>query len=175
MADKHDKAAPKAETPKPVETPVTPSPVDTPAVYQTTEDGSVQHQPPSSPQARPSPSVSDGSVPPPVEVPPENPEAEQAQREARFRSSRGAQVILDPESDASLAARGAAAGTIEANVVARDADLQQKGLDPRDPDATHLPANRVPAGGAVMDKVGVDKVREASFQPPEADASVKKA
>jgi hypothetical protein len=175
MADKHEKAA-KAEAAKPVETPVTPSPVDVPASYQTTEDGSVEHQPPSSPKARPSPPVADGSAPPPVEPPPENPEAEQQQRDDAFRNSRGAQVILDGMSDASLAARGGAGGTIEANTAARDTALLDDDCDPKDPDASHLPYNTVKASGRHVDKAKTEGLEPALKQKQdEADTSVKKA
>jgi hypothetical protein len=78
-------------------------------------------------------------------------------------------VILDPESDASLGARGGAGGDIEANQAVRDAGLASHGLTPRDPDAAHLPGNVVPSGGQVMDQVGVDKVREPTAPPDAPD------
>lgn len=80
----------------------------------------------------------------------------QEERDARYRASRGAQVILDPNSDASLGARGGAGGSIQENEHRRDAHLLSHNLDPRDPDASHLPDNAVPAGGAVMDHVSDD-------------------
>ncbi len=47
--------------------------------------------------------------------------------------SRGAQVVLDPDSDAAKAARGGAAPDMAGNVVARDADLIKQGYDPASP------------------------------------------
>lgn len=99
-------------------------------------------------------------------APAPDPEAEQRERDARFRNSRGAQVILDPESDASLAARGGAGGTIVENTFARDKHLLDQNLDPRDPDASHLPGNVVPAGGEIMDQVSEE--HEPAFKPDPA-------
>jgi hypothetical protein len=102
-------------------------------------------------------------APKPVEPPVVSPEDEQRLRDARYRNSRGGQVILDPDSDASLGARGGAADTIEGNTLVRDAHLLSHHMDPRDPDASHLPGNVVPAGGEVSDKIG-DK-HEARYRP----------
>jgi hypothetical protein len=54
-------------------------------------------------------------------------------------------------------------------VEVRDAHLVSHGLNPRDPDATHLPANTVPAGGGVMDEVSDD--HEPRFKPDEPQQS----
>ena len=53
--------------------------------------------------------------------------------EARIAASRGAQVVLDPDSDAALAARGAMGATIEENTAVLHADLIAQGLDPISP------------------------------------------
>jgi hypothetical protein len=55
------------------------------------------------------------------------------ERAAMAASSIGAQVILDYNGDASIAARGGAGGTIEENTLVRDADLIAVGLDPNAP------------------------------------------
>ena len=104
-------------------------------------------------------------APPAPAQPQTNPEAQQAERDARYRNSRGAQVVLDPDSDASLGARGGAGGTIEENTFVRDQHLVRHSMDPRDPDATHLPGNVVPAGGPEMDQVSDD--HEPRFDPTE--------
>jgi hypothetical protein len=54
-------------------------------------------------------------------------------RETQAFGSIGAQIILDYNGDGSLGARGGAAPTIEANIVARDAHLIALGLDPLAP------------------------------------------
>lgn len=56
--------------------------------------------------------------------------AAKEQREASQAASIGAQVILDFNEDASVGARGGAAGTIEENTAIRDAHLLEMGLDP---------------------------------------------
>jgi hypothetical protein len=66
-------------------------------------------------------------------------------REARKAAAKGGQVILDPESDASYAARGVFPGEITGNEAARNAHLASHGLDPLDPDPVDLPGNVVPA------------------------------
>jgi len=55
------------------------------------------------------------------------------QREATQSASMGAQIILDYNSDAGVAARGGAAGTIEENTAVRDANLMALGLNPQAP------------------------------------------
>lgn len=94
-----------------------------------------------------------------IETKPQPTAAQQQEINDRFRNSRGGQVVLDPEGDASLAARGGVGGTIEANVAARDAALLAAGCDPRDPDATHLKGNAI-SGGPI-----VAKVDRAHFEP----------
>ena len=54
-------------------------------------------------------------------------------REARRLGSMGAQVILDPDSEAALGARGGAADTIMGNTLHRDAALVAAGFDPAAP------------------------------------------
>jgi hypothetical protein len=54
-------------------------------------------------------------------------------RETRIAASRGGQVVLDPEGDAAIAARGGMGATIEENSAVRDADLIDLGLDPAAP------------------------------------------
>jgi hypothetical protein len=54
-------------------------------------------------------------------------------REAQAGGSIGAQVILDFNSQAGLAARGGAAATIEENTALRDENLAAVGLDPANP------------------------------------------
>jgi hypothetical protein len=54
-------------------------------------------------------------------------------KEAQASGSIGAQVILDFNSQAGLAARGGAAATIEENTVLRDENLVAVGLDPVSP------------------------------------------
>jgi hypothetical protein len=54
-------------------------------------------------------------------------------RETRIAASRGGQVVLDPEGDAAIAARGGMGGSIEENSAVRDADLIDHGLDPAAP------------------------------------------
>jgi len=63
-------------------------------------------------------------------------------REARRLGSMGAQVILDPDSEAALGARGGAADTILGNTLHRDAALVQAGFDPAAPSAHNT--DRVP-------------------------------
>ena len=53
-------------------------------------------------------------------------------------ASYGAQVILDYDGDAALAARGGAAGTITENTIIRDADLVELGHDPKSPSNDRL-------------------------------------
>lgn len=100
----------------------------------------------------------------PTPAPEPSPEDAQALRDQRFRNSRGAQVILDPMSDASLAARGGAGGTIEENELVRQQAMLAHGLHPFDPDASHLPGNTVPAGGEIMDQVSDE--HEPAYVPP---------
>ncbi len=52
---------------------------------------------------------------------------------ARTELMTGAQVVLDPASDAALAAQGAQGGDVHANTVTRDLALMGMGLVPRDP------------------------------------------
>jgi len=52
-----------------------------------------------------------------------------AERDARIAASHGAQVILDPMSEVALAARGALHGTMQGNLVARDAALVARAGD----------------------------------------------
>ncbi len=56
---------------------------------------------------------------------------------ARRAASQGAQVVLDPDSPAALAAKGAMGRTMHENVEARDAALIEMGHDPAAPSA-HL-------------------------------------
>jgi hypothetical protein len=78
---------------------------------------------PTAPPAAPKPAVKPAAAPTKDEA------------AARVAASRGAQVTLDPDSDAALAARGAMGDTIEANTQARDADLIAQGFDPDAPSA----------------------------------------
>jgi hypothetical protein len=54
-------------------------------------------------------------------------------RETRIAASRGGQVVLDPEGDAAIAARGGMGATIEENAAVYNADLIDHGLDPAAP------------------------------------------
>lgn len=67
--------------------------------------------------------------PPPPPPPPEDPEAAREAREARIAASYGAQVVLDPDSEASLGARGALADTVEENTMLRDRALVERAGD----------------------------------------------
>ena len=58
--------------------------------------------------------------------------AEQEERDRMAASSIGAQVILDFNAPAGIAARGGAAGSIEGNTIIRDKHLVALGLDPVD-------------------------------------------
>ena len=58
--------------------------------------------------------------------------AEQEERDRMAAASIGAQVILDFNAPAGIAARGGAAGSIEGNTIIRDRHLVSLGLDPRD-------------------------------------------
>ena len=58
--------------------------------------------------------------------------AEQEERDRMAASSIGAQVILDFNAPAGIAARGGAAGSIEGNTIIRDKHLVSLGLDPVD-------------------------------------------
>ncbi len=66
------------------------------------------------------------AAPPPVEESPED-------AAARRLATRGAQVVLDPHSDAAIAAKGGMAPTIDGNVEARDEALLAMGLVPSAP------------------------------------------
>lgn len=70
-----------------------------------------------------------GAAPPPRDKAAEEKAAKEL-REASQAASIGAQVILDFNSDAAVAARGGAAPTIEENLFIRDAGLIDMGLDP---------------------------------------------
>src|SRR5262252_1976013 len=61
----------------------------------------------------------------------------------RARASQGAQVILDPKSDAAMGAKGGAFASIEDNTNFRNAGLIAANLDPLGPSAqlTDLPPN----------------------------------
>ena len=63
---------------------------------------------------------------------------DEEQRENMRIASYGAQVILDYDGDAALAARGGAAGTITENTIIRDADLVELGHDPKSPSNDRL-------------------------------------
>lgn len=106
--------------------------------------------PVAAPAPAPHPVPQNSAVVAPV---PATPEQQQELARQRYRNSRGAQVVLDPNSEASLAARGGAGGTIVENTIARDKHLLENDCNPRDPDASHLPGNVVPAGGEHMDHV----------------------
>jgi hypothetical protein len=60
-------------------------------------------------------------------------------REARQAASIGAQVILDYNEDAAVAARGGAAATMDENVAIRDKHLLSLGLDPLSPSGPPVP------------------------------------
>ncbi|HEY2419017.1 MAG TPA: hypothetical protein VGH84_13930, partial [Steroidobacteraceae bacterium] len=60
-----------------------------------------------------------------------------ADAEARKKATVGAQVVLDPASDAAMAAKGGMAPDIIGNTDARDKALIAMGLDPVSPSA-HL-------------------------------------
>jgi len=62
-------------------------------------------------------------------------EQAEADMVARRDHAHGAQVVLDPDSDAALAARGGMHPSIHENTQARDADLIDMGLDPHAPSA----------------------------------------
>lgn len=64
--------------------------------------------------------------PPPVEESPQD-------AAARRLGTRGAQVVLDPESEAAMAAKGGVAPHIEGNTLARDEALLAMGLVPAAP------------------------------------------
>ena len=66
------------------------------------------------------------------QAPKRDEKAEQAERDRMAASSIGAQVILDFNAPAGIAARGGAAGDIEGNTIVRDRHLVALGLDPRD-------------------------------------------
>jgi colicin import membrane protein len=53
----------------------------------------------------------------------------------RLAGSKGAQVVLDPDSDAAIAARGGAGATITENTIVRNEALIDMGLDPEAPSA----------------------------------------
>lgn len=109
--------------------------------------------PPPAPPPTPQTNAPD-DAPRPAAAAPEMTDEQRAEMyKARFRNSRGAQVILDPESDASLGARGGAGATVVENTLVRDRHLVDHDMNPRDPDATHLPGNIVPAGGEITDQV----------------------
>ena len=55
--------------------------------------------------------------------------------DARAAASHGAQVVLDPDSPAAIAARGGAGPTMRDNVEARDEALREMGHDPASPSA----------------------------------------
>ena len=65
-------------------------------------------------------------------------------------ASYGAQVILDYDGDAALAARGGAAGSITENTIIRDADLVElSGHDPKSPSNDRLAASPTSRRGRV--------------------------
>ena len=69
---------------------------------------------------------------PAAAAPKPDPKAEQAAKDARAAASIGAQIILDYNAPAGVAARGGAGGSVEENTMIRDAHLVALGLDPRD-------------------------------------------
>ena len=76
--------------------------------------------------------------PRPAAAPKKDDKMEEERRESMRIASYGAQVILDYEGDAALAARGGAAGTITENTIIRDADLVELGHDPKSPSNDRL-------------------------------------
>ena len=65
----------------------------------------------------------------PKPAPKVDPKLDEERRESMRIASYGAQVILDYDGDAALAARGGAAGSITENTIIRDADLVELGHD----------------------------------------------
>ena len=86
------------------------------------------------PDAPPPPTTE--SKPPPA--PKVDPKLDEERRESMRIASYGAQVILDYDGDAALAARGGAAGSITENTIIRDADLVELGHDPKSPSNDRL-------------------------------------
>ena len=84
----------------------------------------------------------DTPPPPPESKPPAapkvDPKLDEERRESMRVASYGAQVILDYDGDAALAARGGAAGSITENTIIRDADLVELGHDPKSPSNDRL-------------------------------------
>ena len=80
-------------------------------------------------------------APAPAPAPPApkpDPAAAKAAKDAQQAGSIGAQVILDFNSQAGVAARGGAAPTMAENVVLRDENLIALGLDPLSPSGPPL-------------------------------------
>src|SRR5215467_10149242 len=70
---------------------------------------------------------------PPPAAPAKSEKELAAEKQAFAAASIGGQVILDFNGDASLGARGGAAGDMVSNVLARDAALAAMGFDPAAP------------------------------------------
>jgi hypothetical protein len=74
---------------------------------------------------------------PPAAAPPKAAAApatdSKAEAEARKKATVGAQVVLDPASDAAMAAKGGMAPDIDGNTNARNKALLAMGLDPVSP------------------------------------------
>jgi hypothetical protein len=119
-----------------------------------------QQQPPQYPQQPPYQQQSPGVAPPPhqqqpaPQQPPPQPspadkaaadKAKAEQRDAQQAGSIGAQVILDFNGQAGVAARGGAAPTIEENSALRDEHLIAVGLDPLSPSGPPLPPEALAA------------------------------
>ena len=86
-------------------------------------DPTPQPDPPPPPPPQPEPAAQSSPAEPPL-----------TEEEARAKT-RGAQVVLDPDSPAAIAAKGGAGRTILENMEVRDAALIEEGLDPKSPSA----------------------------------------
>jgi len=94
------------------------------------------------------------AAPAPAPAPKPDPKAAAAAKadaDARKAASRGAQVVLDPEGDAAVAARGGAASSLEENQAAWSSAMAAEGFDPADPNAhttDHNPEEQKAAAAA---------------------------
>jgi hypothetical protein len=87
--------------------------------------------------------------------------AEADVRESRRLASQGAQVVLHPDSEAAIGARGGASDTISGNIEHRDAALVAAGFDPVAPSAqnTDRPADAKPLVNTVPARDTADSGR----------------
>ena len=104
---------------------------------------------------------------PAAAAPKPDPKAEQAAKDAMAAASIGAQIILDYNAPAGIAARGGAADTVEENTMIRDRHLVALGLDPRDCSGPP-PSPEMIAAKRKREEEAAKAAAEGPLQPPHA-------